>query len=325
MRIAEELADLIAKKSLVLPGLPKAAAELSATYRNREFATPALKTMEQRLAYLTVRMPATYGACWRALRESSLGVEEFEPKSMLDLGAGPGTATWAATESLASLQSLTLVERDASMVALGRDLMQQSQRSVRRDAKWVQTDLAKELNGEGADLVMISYVLGELPGGVAEKVVERAWAMTNQLLVIVEPGTRVGFQQVERIRAKMIASGATIAAPCPHHEPCPMAAAGDWCHFSQRVDRTAEHRRMKQGELGYEDEKFSYVAFTKMKAKRPEARIVRHPLYRPKQVQLTLCTAEGLKQTTVTKSQGDRYRAAKKAEWGDAVFSIVNF
>ena len=96
-----------------------------------------------------------------------------------------------------------------------------------------------------------------------------------------------------------------------------MAAAGDWCHFSQRLERTAEHRRIKQGDLGHEDEKFSYVAFSKVGVNRPGTRIVRHPIYRPRQVQLTLCTADGLKQTTVTKSQGERYRTAKKAEWGD--------
>ena len=317
MRIPEELSDVIAKKSLSLPGLSRAAAELSSTYRNREFATPALKTMEQRLAYLMVRMPATYAACWRALRESSKVLDGFEPKSMLDLGAGPGTATWAATEVFPSLQSVSLMERDGAMLAFGRELMHPSQSSARRNANWIQADLSKELNVERAELVMLSYVLGELPGSVAERLVERAWSLTDKLLIVVEPGTRVGFEQVERIRTKMIANKAEIAAPCPHHELCPMAAAGDWCHFSQRLERTAEHRRMKQGKLGHEDEKFSYVAFTKVAAQRPEARIVRHPLYRPKQVQLTLCTAEGLKQTTVTKSQGERYRAAKKADWGE--------
>jgi ribosomal protein RSM22 (predicted rRNA methylase) len=262
-------------------------------------------------------MPATYAACRRALEETASRIAGLAPASFLDLGAGPGTATWAASAVFPSLRSVTLVERDAAMASLGRELMRESSSEALRTATWTHADLSKDIPVQSADVVMLSYVLGELSLPAAERSVQCAWEATNQALVIVEPGTKVGFAQVERIRAKMIAGGVEIAAPCPHHERCPMAATGDWCHFSQRLERTAEHRRLKKGDLGHEDEKFSYVAFTKSGAQRPESRIVRHPLYRPKQVQLTLCTAEGLKQTTITKSQGEKYREAKKAEWGE--------
>jgi len=324
MRIPAELAGAIAARAEKQPGLAKAAAELSDTYRSREFASPALKTAEQRLAYLMVRMPATFAACRRALDETSQTVEGFAPTSLLDLGAGPGTASWAACEAFPSLKVITLVERDAAMSALGRELMRESTNEALRGATWTQADLSQEFRAESANLVMLSYVLGELSAAAVERLVQRAWALTKQVLIIVEPGTKVGFAAVERVRAKMISIGVEIAAPCPHHEQCPMAAVGDWCHFSQRLERTAEHRRMKKGELGHEDEKFSYLSLTRIGAQRPAARIVRHPVYRPKQVQLTLCTAEGLKQTTVTKSQGEKYKAAKKAEWGGA-FSIFDF
>jgi ribosomal protein RSM22 (predicted rRNA methylase) len=323
MRLPEELAAAISSKAS-MPGLAKAAAELSDTYRNREFAAPALKTSEQRVAYLMVRMPATYAACRRALEETAGRIAGLAPESFLDLGAGPGTASWAASAVFSTLRSVTLIERDASMANLGRELMRDSSSEALRSATWTQGDLSQDLPAKTADVVMLSYVLGELSAPAAERLVQRAWAATNQALVIVEPGTKVGFAQIERIRTKMIAAGSEIAAPCPHHEKCPMAATGDWCHFSQRLERTAEHRRLKKGDLGHEDEKFSYTAFTKLGAQRAESRIVRHPSYRPKQVQLTLCTSEGLKQTTITKSQGERYREAKKAEWGEA-FSIFDF
>src|SRR6185369_7204187 len=110
---------------------------------------------------------------------------------------------------------------------------------------WTQADLSQDLSVPSADVVMLSYVLGELSSSAVERLVQRAWAATNMALVIVEPGTKAGFAQVERIRARMIAMGAEIAAPCPHLEKCPMANTGDWCHFSQRLERTAEHRRLK--------------------------------------------------------------------------------
>jgi len=318
MRIPDELGAAIEARTGAQTGLAKAAAELSATYRNREFAVPALKSEAQRLAYVMVRMPATYAACRRALEESRQAIAGLEPASLLDLGAGPGTASWAAAEVFPTLRSVTMVERDAAMASLGRELMLESRQESLRRAAWVQADLMAELKNEGADLVVMSYVLGELSAAVAEKIVERAWGLARQALVVIEPGTRAGFAQIEKLRAKLIASGAEIAAPCPHQERCPMATAGDWCHFSQRLERTAEHRRIKQGELGHEDEKFSYLAVSKAGVQKASARIVRHPVYRPKQVQLTLCTAEGLQQTTITKSQGERYKRAKKAEWGSA-------
>jgi ribosomal protein RSM22 (predicted rRNA methylase) len=84
------------------------------------------------------------------------------------------------------------------------------------------------------------------------------------------------------------------------------------------VERTAEHRQAKGGELGYEDEKFSYVAACRNEYFCPEGRVVRHPRFHPGHVQLTLCTASGLRAQTIAKSQKEQYRAARKARWGDA-------
>jgi ribosomal protein RSM22 (predicted rRNA methylase) len=95
-----------------------------------------------------------------------------------------------------------------------------------------------------------------------------------------------------------------------------MRAGGDWCHFAVRVERSVEHRRLKQGELGYEDEKFSYVIASKLPVQAPAARIVRHPMRYSGFTKLKLCTAEGLKEETVTRSQKEKYRAVKRAGWG---------
>jgi ribosomal protein RSM22 (predicted rRNA methylase) len=97
-----------------------------------------------------------------------------------------------------------------------------------------------------------------------------------------------------------------------------MATAGDWCHFAQRVERTSQHRQLKGGELGYEDEKFSYFVAGKSDSPLSGSRIVRHPLKHSGHVQLMLCTAEGqIANRTVTRSSKEAYRRARKAEWGD--------
>ena len=93
----------------------------------------------------------------------------------------------------------------------------------------------------------------------------------------------------------------------------------DWCHFSARVSRSSLHRQVKGGSLAYEDEKFSYVAATRLPAEPAPARVVRRPQIRKGQVLLDLCEAdEELRRTTVTKRHGDLYKAARDAAWGDA-------
>ena len=83
--------------------------------------------------------------------------------------------------------------------------------------------------------------------------------------MIVEPGTPAGYERILAARARLIELGRVIVAPCPHQAACPMPPGKDWCHFGARVNRSALHRRVKDADLSYEDEKFSYVV-----AVRPE-------------------------------------------------------
>ncbi len=184
-------------------------------------------------------------------------------------------------------------------------------------ATWLDADLSHPTAFEEHDLVVISYAIGELSTRSVTRLISSAWEAAR-VLVIVEPGTPKGFGHVLDVRNAMISAGAKLIAPCPHHEECPLAAAGDWCHFAERVERSAIHRRVKSAALGYEDEKFSYVVAAKDPVVRPAARVVRHPQVHGGHMQLTLCTAKGLQQATITRSQKALYRAARKARWGDA-------
>ena len=96
-----------------------------------------------------------------------------------------------------------------------------------------------------------------------------------------------------------------------------MEAAGDWRHFAARVERSALHRRLKAGELGHEDEKFSYAVWSREPFPRAQARIVRHPLVEPGRITLQVCGAEGLRVQRVTKTNRNDFRSARKSTWGD--------
>ena len=47
---------------------------------------------------MAARMPACYAAMYKVLEEVSMRLPTFTPQSMLDYGAGPGTAIWATLE-----------------------------------------------------------------------------------------------------------------------------------------------------------------------------------------------------------------------------------
>ncbi len=262
-------------------------------------------------------MPATFAADRRVFQEIATRMPEWQPRSVLDLGAGPGTAMWASAETFSAIESFTLVERDRRTLEAGKRIAASSRSERLRNAVWLQLDLAEEV-GQDADLVVVSYALGELTAQQRQSAIRSAWSRTRALLAIVGPGTPDDFQIMLAARTQLLAEGAHILAPCPHELACPMAAVKDWCHFAQRLERSSDHRRLKAGALGYEDEKFSYVIATRSQEGGVPARIVRHPRKHGGHVQLNLCSDAGLVQITVTKSQGERYRRARQAEWGDS-------
>jgi ribosomal protein RSM22 (predicted rRNA methylase) len=320
MRLSADLLDAIQRETDKVDRrtLARATAQLTEHYQAAEFSTPAVATDAHRAAYLAVRLPATYAAARRVFAEINLRVPTAAIASMLDLGAGPGTSLFAAAEEFHLLRLATLVESDANWLTLGKRLAEQTASPLVQQAQWLRQDLRSGLSCEKHDLVVISYTLGELPQPAAEAVLRKAWSCANKFLVIIEPGTRRGFAAINAARSSLLANAANIIAPCPHHTACPMAAAGDWCHFSQRVERTSLHRQLKGGDLGYEDEKFSYLIAGKGDVPPMEARIVRHPRKHAGHVKLVLCTSKGqIENRTVTRSSKEAYKRARKAEWGD--------
>jgi ribosomal protein RSM22 (predicted rRNA methylase) len=291
--------------------ISRAAEKISSDYEAGKFDS-SLASAEARAAYLVTRLPATYAANLFVFHELQRLVPDFQPHSLLDLGAGPGTSSWAATEAWSSISEAILIEGNRELCAMGKRLT--NSHPVLNGSRWVQGDL-RSAAFPPADLVVLSYAIGELADFT--EIIRRAWSAAQQILVVIEPGTPRNFEKVARIRQELIGQGGHIVAPCPHNERCPMWTASDWCHFAVRLVRTAEHRRMKRGELGYEDEKLSYLAFAKESLPHAQSRIVRHPLVRSGHIQLTLCEASGLVKTTITRSRKDAFRAARKAKWGD--------
>lgn len=291
--------------------------ELTERYREHSSRRQMIGTEAHRHAYVIARLPATFAAIQAVLHAVKERAPCLDIRSVLDLGAGPGTGMWAACMSFPDVETVTLVEKDSSLAILGQRLTEGSEYAAICSANWEIGDLEQSLDLPPSDLVIFSYSIGEVADQERIRVIERGWKAAKQLLVIVEPGTPAGFERIRSIRRQLIEWGAHLIAPCPHHAACPMTG-GDWCHFSVRIERSSLHRRIKGGTLGHEDEKFSYVAATKIPFPLPQARILSHPLRHSGHLQLKLCTREeGLQYPIISKKMGDVYKAARKAEWGD--------
>jgi ribosomal protein RSM22 (predicted rRNA methylase) len=297
--------------------LAEAREELTRRYR-QPTGLPCMTTEAQRQAYVFSRLPATYAAL-DASMQAMKGIADWRPTSLLDLGAGPGTAMWAACENFPTIEKVTLIEQDHLLSAIGKRLAQQSDHAAVRSATWETGDLEQIKELPPHDLIILSYCIGELKPDCLLSLIDLSWKAAGKLLLIVEPGTPAGFERIRLVRSHLITRGAHLAAPCPHALACPMAG-GDWCHFAARVERTVLHRKLKGGSLGYEDEKFSYVAVSKESVELPSSRVLSAPARHSGHVALKLCTkGEGLQHPIISKKRGDLYKQARKAEWGSAL------
>ena len=286
-------------------GVEREVEQLSAAYRGDSPARAA-RTPAAVAAYLAYRAPATYAAAAAVFRQVAVQRPDWEPASVLDVGAGPGVATWAALAQWPSLAELTLVEVEPEMLSAGRALLP--------EGRWIAGDAAAARGP--ADLVLVSYVLGELAD--ASTAALRLWEQTTDTIAFVEPGTPAGYRRVLGARAAVLAEGGRTVAPCPHDLPCPLPP-DDWCHFAARLPRSKLHRRAKGADLGWEDEKLSYAVLSREPVRPAAARIIRPPQVRSGHVHLVTSERDGaVRERTVSRKQGATYKSARGAAWGDA-------
>lgn len=294
---------------------------ISRTYRDGG-GSGGIRTGADALAYALARMPATYAAVAASLNALTEINPDFAPTSLLDIGAGPGTATWAASEAFASLETFTLLDANAALRDLAAELVQSY---ARLSAMRYNSGDARKLLAAApeADLVVASYVINELSENERAALADAMWAKTHDTLLVVEPGTPAGYARIIDLRARLIAKGAHVIAPCPHDAACPLTKP-DWCHFTQRLQRSRAHKHLKGADLPYEDEKFSYVVLSRAPPAQRPLRVLAQPQVTKVAVTAKICAADGIETASVPHRDKAAYKRAKKWDWGDAVFPAEN-
>lgn len=293
------------------------AASISKTYRGGG-NSGTIRTEADALAYALARMPATYAAITASLNALVEIRPDFAPVSLLDIGAGPGTATWAAAEAFPSLKDFLLLDANEALRALALDLARDSTRL--REISYERGEARATLvKADAADLVMASYMIGEIGDAEQRALAELMWEKTRGTLLVVEPGTPAGYARIIALRDHLIGLGAHVAAPCPHDAKCPLQAP-DWCHFTQRLQRSRAHMQVKGAEVPFEDERFCYVALMRaLVESRRSSRVLAQPAVSKVEITAKLCTPEGLAVAKVPRRAKADYASARRWRWGDAV------
>jgi ribosomal protein RSM22 (predicted rRNA methylase) len=299
------------------PALKIAQARTSALYRDGGHSREAVPDTAAALAYAVVRMPATYAACVRAFDLAAAQAPAFQPGTLLDIGAGTGSATLAAAAVWPTLTGATLVEPSAALSAL-------SQHAIAAETRLATALLHADIHQPActlpaADLVTLSYVLAEQSEADVPALMARIAAAATQMVIVVEPGTPHGYARILAARGALAAAGLATLAPCPHADTCPLPV-GDWCHFSVRLQRSAGHRALKDADVPFEDERFAFLAAVRPGiGQRADARLLRAATIEKGFADLALCTAAGLETRRIRRRDAAAYKRAKNLLWGDAV------
>ena len=304
----------------IVSTVPAAALEgsaraLSESYRGGgPAAARAARSATDVAAYLATRAPATYAAVEAVVRQIELARPGWAPGSVLDLGAGPGIASWAALAAWPEIEHVTLVEAEPEMVRAGTALAAEGPEAMQR-ARWEVTDASS--GSEQADLVIASYLIGELdPAAVGR--LRRASLVAGDGHARDRRARHDGGLRARAGRARAGARGGRIdAGTVPPRRPVPAAprrlvplrrAAGAEQEPSRREGRRAQLRgrevRVRRAGAG-------------SRGRRRQARIIRRPEQNPGHVVFSLCTDDGLERRTVSRKQKDAYRDARKRAWGD--------
>jgi ribosomal protein RSM22 (predicted rRNA methylase) len=317
MEFPATLREIVAAalEGVPLADLQRASERLSQRYRGevRDGALHLVDDLSAR-AYLAVRLPATYAAVRASLAAASELMPDFAPSSLLDAGAGPGTALLAARDCWPQIADAELIEASSAIRHWGQRIVAAT---GFEDVRWHADNLASVKLERKFDLVTMGYLLDELPPAAIAALIERLWQATSGVLIAVEPGTPSGWRRILSIRKQLIGLGAHVVAPCPHALACPLVEP-DWCHFAQRVQRSRMHRRIKSADVPWEDEKFIYLAVAREPVIPEQARVIAPPAIRGGTVRLTLCNCDGTRsETLISRRDGDRFANARRLGWGD--------
>ncbi len=216
--------------------------------RERELAGARYLDDERLLgAYLLFYWPTSYLQARGTLSELPR-----RPRSVLDLGSGPGPMAFAALDAGAA--EVVAADRSARALATARALAVDAGEPI-ATREWNPSrgrPLAELAGGRRFDVVIMGHVLNELfaegerrSGGPSDELVRRADLLAEAAgllapegsLLVVEPALRDTSRALLRVRDLLVARGFAVRAPCLFRGACPaLLRETDWCHAERPIE-----------------------------------------------------------------------------------------
>ncbi|MFT3912795.1 MAG: small ribosomal subunit Rsm22 family protein [Anaeromyxobacteraceae bacterium] len=216
-------------------------------------------------AYLLFYWPVSYLQARGVLSELPT-----KPRSVLDLGSGPGPVGLAALDAGAA--EVLLADRSAKALDAARALAVAAGEPVATRVWTPGQPLAALAQGRRVDVVTMGHLLNELfqelPPAEADRrraaLVEEALALVapGGTVLVVEPALRDTSRALLRVRDLLVAKGFAVRAPCLFRGACPaLLKETDWCHAERPVEPPPVVAQIaKAAGLRREAVKMSYLA-----------------------------------------------------------------
>lgn len=291
--------------------------------QNKEEKKAYIQDTEDVFAYLALRSPATYAQIYGSFSQIQENIPNWHPKTMLDIGSGPGTGVWAAKTIWGSLEAATCLDQERSFLSLGKEISSNAQLNVKMS--WQQGNASYVIENDTTmyDIVLLSNILNELDIPQREHLIGSAYNHCKGIMVIVEPGTPSGTAIVNHA-AKSLSHTQIIA---PYGNNTLIQDDKQWIHFPQKFIRPEFQRRVRQhmrdSELmasDFEEAKYAYVAFGKDIASASLwGRCIGSPKMYKGYLEIPILTTAGLETIKVMKRHKPQYLFAKKLRWGESI------
>jgi ribosomal protein RSM22 (predicted rRNA methylase) len=274
------------------------------------------------LAYLRLRVPSTYAQIFGSLAQVREMIPFWKPKSILDIGSGPGTGVWAAKEIWPSIKIATCVDRENYFISVGSEIIKKA--GIEVETTWEQEDITRMKDGKTQfDLVIVANILNELTDAQQKTLLDQLQKCFSGLIVIIEPGTSYGVGIIQKI-TPFIQKGNLLA---PYINNTFVADTINWIHFSQRFKRPEFLRQTRQQmrtsslmASDWEESKYAYTAIGNIFREekiwgRTIGSVKRHRGF----LEFTVLTQAGISKIKVLKRNKKEYTFAKNLRWGQII------
>ncbi len=208
--------------------------------RERELAGARYMDDERLLgAYLLFYWPVSYLQARGTISELPR-----RPRTVLDLGSGPGPMAFAALDAGAA--DVLAADRSARALGTARALAAAAGEPL-GTREWNPSrrrPLVEVFPGRRFDLVTLGHLVNELFRGdradeARASLVEEALALVapGGSVLVVEPALRDTSRALLRVRDLLVARGYAVRAPCFFRGPCPaLLRETDWCHAERAIE-----------------------------------------------------------------------------------------